>query len=67
MCCHCCACRCNSLRSYGLASDGHKEHYVTIHDDARDSKMVIKSENPDAVVWNPWVTKSKARAGRAQM
>ena len=40
------------------------QHEVTINDDARGSAVVLKSKNPDAVVWNPWVAKSKARAGR---
>ena len=58
LCCYCCACCCNSLHRYAL--NGSKKHEVTINDDARDSKLVISSENPDAVVWNPWVAKSKA-------
>ena len=40
------------------------QHEVTINDDARGSAVVLTSKNPDAVVWNPWVAKSKARAGR---
>ncbi len=45
-----------------MKSAGSKVHEVTINDAARASKMVITTENPDAVVWNPWVDKSKAMA-----
>jgi len=63
LCVCCCVCCCNSLHRYTLVSD-KTQHEVTINDDARGSAVVLTSKNPDAVVWNPWVAKSKARAGR---
>lgn len=55
---------CHALHRYGLQpQDASGLHRIDIHDGARDGLVVVKSSQPDAVVWNPWEAKSKARAG----
>ena len=56
-------CFCNILCSYGLAGDKpNAEHVITISDGARACNVTVSSSLPDAVVWNPWVAKAKARS-----
>jgi hypothetical protein len=43
------------------AQDASGLHRIDIHDGARDGLVLVKSTQPDAVVWNPWDAKSKAR------
>jgi D-hexose-6-phosphate mutarotase len=40
----------------------NQQRLIQIVDAARDSTVRVTSTQPDAVVWNPWVAKSKASA-----
>jgi hypothetical protein len=54
---------CNTLLRYALEDHGpNQQHIVQIIDAARNATVRVTSAQPDAVVWNPWVAKSKARA-----